>query len=109
MEQEKRCGQCGIGTAIDVCRGQTQNAAGNNKDKQSIQEVQNEIEDVIAPHLLARPNRIPRESLEEKSTRIKRETEIAEANRRIPLDGLEIVKNEWHPERIGVCGESRGK
>src|SRR5437667_9481286 len=95
--------------AIDVCRGQTQNAAGNNKDKQSIQEVQNEIEDVIAPHLLARPNRIPRESLEEKSTRIKRETEIAEANRSIPLDGLEIVNNEWRTELSGVCDECNGQ
>jgi len=100
---QKKCGCQQAVCAHDprVYYGLSKNFDTGSEDEKSIQNVQGEINDVIAHHILA-PNPVikckcgvqKRSGLE-----IQVQTEVAvifETNISVALDGIEVVKDKWN-------------
>src|SRR5262245_32587476 len=88
-----------VSTAFNVAKY----AFGNEKNEQPIQEVEQKVDQVIAPDILSGPEIVEREcQIENRSRGQQIPIRLAQADSRISVNGEQIVKTQRSAKRVPV-------
>src|SRR5438132_246203 len=104
MEKKKSRRQCRVNAAKRLIFFElSEHVLSQNKNQNAIQKMQQEVNEVVAPNLLAGPQVVQRKKNIEKISRSQHvPAELAEPEIRILLNREQIIEHEWNVEGVPI-------